>query len=686
MLRTFLLFVFVSYAFAKLKKKEIPSRRRLATGDITCPGANDLTVNYHTGQYASEKQWRVVVEGYTVDGVVQGVCFTGGDSDIDYEDWTTKLESEGCANGKSWHPYTSTHTVLEESQCIDMTPYADITAVKIIGRDSYGDSWDGGYITLVYNGVILRYDGPPDGTKRTTWTFDYTNPDCPTNLFYFKYTGSDTLSLDADGCIAECPLTDGDSTKRQGRSGSGTSDDCSGTAMCVDASLFFYTGDDTCVSECPAHADPTKKHVRSGSGTSDDCAGVECVDASQFIYTGDDTCVSECPAHADPTKKHVRSGTGTSDDCAGVECVDASQFIYTGTQDPSKTDTCVSECPASSSAAIMSYAYPDLISDDCLVGAVQTCTDTAGSAAQFCFYDNDDALDKEYFVIRKHPTNNCAIEPTNGEVDLSGLDTGGKPMYIAYDAFKDCTTLTSIILHPLTEVIGTYAFKEVGLTAITIPSNIIRILYGAFYKNALTSLTIPEGVTKIGNSAFAFNALTSISLPSSLTVLGSGAFLSNQLTTVTIPSGLTSLQGNTFRSNPPMGSVVIPLNIKSIGIGAFLGNSNLQLTLPIGDWNEIAELYSTVGGYSNEGAQIPGTVTGCRALSSRVNVDICPLGCTDNNYVEYDASAVLNDGSCATLSVSGGIDETNCTALKAATSTACAATPERVCVQRVVFN
>ena len=124
----------------------------------------------------------------------------------------------------------------------------------------------------------------------------------------------------------------------------------------------------------------------------------------------------------------------------------------------------------------------------------------------------------------------------------------------------------------------------------------------------------------------------------------------------------------------------MPKSVKYIGNYAIVIQGTVNL--PVGNFVQIAGTYNSITSTNIEAD----VIKGCQSISSYVTEDICPLGCTDNNYVEYDASAVLDDGSCETLSVSGGIDETNCTALKAATSTACAATPERVCVQRVVFN
>lgn len=209
-------------------------------------------------------------------------------------------------------------------------------------------------------------------------------------------------------------------------------------------------------------------------------------------------------------------------------------------------------------------------------GVVKTCTSSVSPSDVFCVFDSA-AVNNEYYVIEKNPDSNCAIEPTNGEVDLSVLDTQGLPMYIGQKAFYNCAELTSIVL----------------------PESLERIGYYAFLTTSFTEISIPKSVKYIGTYA--------------------------------------------------------------------LYKTGLIVNLPVGSITEIAELYdglSSTNVYVGTGSSI-GTIRGCQLLWSGVTEDICPLGCTDSNYFEYDSSAVLYDGSCATFAATG-INATDCQALKAA--------------------
>ena len=78
---------------------------------------------------------------------------------------------------------------------------------------------------------------------------------------------------------------------------------------------------------------------------------------------------------------------------------------------------------------------------------------------------------------------------------------------------------------PVTEI-GKDAFSHCGLISVVLPEEVTSIGYEAFRNcSSLTSISIPDSVTSIGNGAFqgCIN-LTSIILPESLVSIGNWAF------------------------------------------------------------------------------------------------------------------------------------------------------------------
>jgi len=115
-------------------------------------------------------------------------------------------------------------------------------------------------------------------------------------------------------------------------------------------------------------------------------------------------------------------------------------------------------------------------------------------------------------------------------LDLSGSTA----TFATAAAFKDCTSLTGIIL----------------------PNNTPRIPIISFeYCTNLASVTIPNSVTSINNGAFhGCTSLTSVTIPDSVTIIESAAFSDcTSLTSVTFQGTITS---NNFGAGPFPGDLV----------------------------------------------------------------------------------------------------------------------------------
>ena len=140
---------------------------------------------------------------------------------------------------------------------------------------------------------------------------------------------------------------------------------------------------------------------------------------------------------------------------------------------------------------------------------------------------------------------------------IKSIEFGSKVTKIGKYAFRDCTSLTSVIIPMGVTSIGQYAFEGCS---------------------ALADVTIPQSVTSIGKGAIRLcPSLTSIIIPNSVTNIDAFTFYGcSSLMSVTIPEGVTSIGERAFQNCSSLASVTIPQSVTSIGERAFYGCENLK--------------------------------------------------------------------------------------------------------------
>ncbi|MBQ8551201.1 MAG: leucine-rich repeat protein [Clostridia bacterium] len=201
------------------------------------------------------------------------------------------------------------------------------------------------------------------------------------------------------------------------------------------------------------------------------------------------------------------------------------------------------------------------------------------------------------------------------------------PVMKLLDAFKDCTTLTSVSLPDTLEVIGENAFYGcTGLTEIEIPDSVTTIESAAFRGcSGLTSIKIPDGITMLADNLFRdCSSLTSIDIPESVTEYGSGAFRGcSSLTSMQFPDGTTSIASYLFYGCTGLTRIEIPESVTVIGSYAFYNCKGLT-DIYLSDYITVIVDWAFAGCTGLTSIEIPDSVTeigggafaGCIGLTS----------------------------------------------------------------------
>ena len=148
-----------------------------------------------------------------------------------------------------------------------------------------------------------------------------------------------------------------------------------------------------------------------------------------------------------------------------------------------------------------------------------------------------------------------------------------------------------------------------GYGVITFSSDINGIGYDAFFNcTSLTSIIIPEGVTSIGGCAFeGCTSLTSITIPEGVISIGSGAFEGcTSLTSITLPETLTFIGDDTFKGCTSLASVYckprLPPSINKRGCMFDNNAPERKIYVPV----HLVALYKIYTGWSDYSSSIVG--------------------------------------------------------------------------------
>lgn len=190
----------------------------------------------------------------------------------------------------------------------------------------------------------------------------------------------------------------------------------------------------------------------------------------------------------------------------------------------------------------------------------------------------------------------CYIGAT-GSIEIPEGVAGKRVTHIAYNAFKNCTGVTEVVLPRFMTEIGGYAFSGCSnLSKITLNDGLKTIGYSAFYGTALTSVTIPKTVTTMGDSSGSpfegIDTLKTVIFSYGMLKIPSYALRNvTSVTSVSLPNGITEIGNYAFSGCTGLTTLYLTITIEKINNSAFYNCTNIASVNYIGNqekWNQIS--------------------------------------------------------------------------------------------------
>ncbi len=188
----------------------------------------------------------------------------------------------------------------------------------------------------------------------------------------------------------------------------------------------------------------------------------------------------------------------------------------------------------------------------------------------------------EYLVLDQCAIVTGASGVTDSNVVIPETYKKKPVVEIDEEAFKDCTSITSVTIPDSVTTIKEWAFYGcTSLTSIVIPDSVTTIELGAFWGcTSLTSVTTPYIENGFGSIFASENDEYPESLKSLTLTKGSirdSAFEDcKYITDITLAEGVTKIGSGAFEDCESLVNIKLPASVTEIGEGAFSGCSAME--------------------------------------------------------------------------------------------------------------